>query len=514
MGISTQGLTFAQANKLYATVASDMDTKALRQLCLTDLFFLLTVVLGRHDACRMWVYDRCREFEANPDGRLWLLAREHYKSTMVTFAATIQAILRDPDVTVGIFSHTRPIAKGFLGQIKREFETNEALKDLFPDILWRMPQKESLRWSMDDGIIVKRKSNPKESTVEAWGLVDGQPTSKHFSLMVYDDVVTRESCTTPEQIDTTTKAWELSLNLGTDGGRKRYIGTRYHQNDTYAAMIKRGIPVVMHPATHDGTVNGRPVLISRQSLDEKRKLMGSFVFSCQMLLNPVAEGSMGFRPDWLCYWIHQPDRKAMNVYITVDPSSGKKKGSNDYTVILVQGLGGDGNYYLLDGVRDRMNLTQRTRELFRLVRKWMPTAVGYEEYGLQADIEHIRHAMEEQSWRFNLIPLGGRLSKSDRILRMVPVFQNGRMWLPCRSVFVDVEGKARDLVKEYLDDEYSMFPVCTHDDMLDCHARILDESLGALFPKVQQDFPYAISRPVDRANSDYDVLAGCAPAYA
>ena len=78
---------------------------------------------------------------------------------------------------MGIFSHTRPIAKGFLRQIKRELEGNNVLKALFQDILHADPQHQSPKWSEDDGIIVKRKTNPKEATVEAWGLVDGQPTS-------------------------------------------------------------------------------------------------------------------------------------------------------------------------------------------------------------------------------------------------------------------------------------------------------------------------------------------------
>ena len=93
--------------------------------------------------------------------------------------------------------------------------------------MWERPG-EAPKWSEDDGIIVKRSSNPKESTVEAWGLVDGQPTSRHFDLIIYDDVVTRESVTTPDMIQKTTDAWELSLNLLSENGRKRYIGTRYH----------------------------------------------------------------------------------------------------------------------------------------------------------------------------------------------------------------------------------------------------------------------------------------------
>ena len=34
--------------------------------------------------------------------------------------------------------------------------------------------------------------------------MDGQPTGRHFSLIIYDDVVVQESVSTPEQIAKTT----------------------------------------------------------------------------------------------------------------------------------------------------------------------------------------------------------------------------------------------------------------------------------------------------------------------
>src|ERR1051325_9499999 len=179
-----------------------------------------------------------REVQAAPDGRLDLWAREHGKSSIITFGLTIQDILRDAEITVGIFSHTRPVAQGFLHQIKRELETNGLLKQLYPQGLWAEPRRQAPKWSDEHGITVRRRGNPKEATVEAWGLVDGQPTGKHFSLRVYDDVVTRESVTTPQQGRKTTEAWELSDNLGVRGGRLRVIGTRYHLADTYHTMIE------------------------------------------------------------------------------------------------------------------------------------------------------------------------------------------------------------------------------------------------------------------------------------
>jgi hypothetical protein len=77
--------------------------------------------------------------------------------------------------------------------VQQEFENNELLKRIYRDVLWTDPKREASRWSREKGIVVKRKQNPKEATIEAWGLVDGQPTSRHYRLLIYDDVVTRTS---------------------------------------------------------------------------------------------------------------------------------------------------------------------------------------------------------------------------------------------------------------------------------------------------------------------------------
>lgn len=484
-----QGLTRAQANSLYAEVLEAKNASALRRLCTEDLFFLLTIACKRRDIDRDWLYERAREVEAAPDGHLDLWARDHYKSTTITFGQTIRDILTNPELTVGIFSHTRPIAKGFLKQIKTEFERNAFLKDLFPDVLYRDPANESPVWSLDNGIRVKRATNPKEETVEAWGLVDGQPTSKHFALMVYDDVVTRESVTTPEQIKKTTDALELSYNLGMDGGRRRFIGTRYHLRDTYATLIERGtVKARVYAATDNGKMDGAPVLLSADTLAEKRRDMGPYTFSCQLLQNPVADNAMGFKPEWLKHYQSLGDTGSWNKYVLVDPA-GKKKKSNDYTVMLVVGLAPDNNYYLLDGVRDRMNLTERAKKLFQLHRDWDPTEVGYEEYGMQSDIEHVQYVQEQENYRFNITPLGGSLAKEDRIRTLVPICEQKRLWLPGALYFTDYQGQRVDLVRTFIDEEFANFPVSTHDDMLDCLARILDPNLAAQFPKIQKQKP-------------------------
>jgi len=466
----------------------DAESKRLvmRKLCQEDLFYLLVYGCGRLDADRDWIYDRCREVELHPDGHVDLWARFHYKSTIQTFAKTIQDILNHPDWTFGIFSHTRPIAKGFLRQIKREFECNDFLKWLFPDILYARPDQESLKWSEDDGVIVKRKSNPKESTIESWGLVDGQPTSRHFDVMIYDDVVTLESVSTPEMINKTTKAWEISLNLLSEKGVSRYVGTRYHFSDTYKTIIEReaAIPRI-HTATDDGTFSGNPVLITKQKLTDLIKRMGSFTASCQLFLDPLMDDVQRFDPKWVRYWT-EADASRMNIYLLVDPANDKKKKS-DYTAMFVVGVDEKDDYYILDMVRDRLNLTERADKLFELHKQWKPIRVGYEKYGMQADIEHFKDKMEQDSYYFGIEALGGNTAKFDRIRRLVPLFESGRIFLPKVFVKKTYEGVNQDLVSAFVDQEYKAFPFGAHDDMMDCLARITDENM-AVFPTKYDEF--------------------------
>lgn len=456
-----------------ASLPEAQKQEELQRLCKHDLFFLLVYMLNRFDADHDWIFDRCREVQKNPDDMLDLWSREHYKSTVITFALTIQEILNNPEVTIGIFSHTRPIAKGFLRQIKNEFELNENLKQIFSDILYQNPKKEALKWSEDDGIIVKRISNPKESTVEAWGVVDGQPTGKHFSLLIYDDLVTKESVTTPEMIEKVTDSLALSFNLGAHGGKRRFIGTRYHFNDTYRTIINRGTATPrIHAATADGSATGEPVFLSQEQLDKKKRDMGVYVFSCQMLQNPIADASQGFQRDWMRHYSGQPPDRC-NWYLLVDAANGKRK-SNDYSSIWAVGLGPDGNYYAIPEVRDRLNLTERAKRLIELHRKYKPKQVRYEQYGMQSDIAFIKQYQEQIGYRFEIVEVSGPISKEDRIKRLVPLYEEFKIYHPVRHMVTDYEGKTRDLIHDYIEEEYTAFPVPLHDDMLDSLSRIME----------------------------------------
>ena len=215
-------------------------------------------------------------------------------------------------------------------------------------------------------------------------------------------------------------------------------------------------------------------------------------------MDPTSDRTQGFKEDWIRYYITRGDSdyRSMNKYLLVDPANEKKK-SSDYTAMAVIGLGDDENYYLLDAVRDRLNLTERGDALFELHKRWRPMSVGYEKYGMQADIEYVKERQNNENYRFQIIELGGRLGKPDRIRRMVPIFEAGRFHLPEVLLKVDYEGRHIDLVQSFLNDEYRPFPVAIHDDLFDAISRIQDPEMNLIWPKpVVKEDRYA--RPKQR----------------
>lgn len=519
-----------------------------------DRFFLLTALMKRRDIIHPWLFARCREVEAAPDGYLDLWARGHYKSTFITFAGTIQDTLVDPEMTTGIFSYTARTSRKFLKQIMHELERNQDIKAIYPDVLWYDPAKQAPRWSVNEGIVVKRISNPKEGTVEAWGLVEGQPTSVHFKTLTFDDMIERRNVTNPEQIQKATEAWELSDNLGVgENTIRRYIGTRYLLGDTYQVMLDRKVVKPrIYPATHNGKLNGRPVFLSQQEWDRK-KISQKSTIHAQMLQNPAGgKQSMftesSFRP-------YETRPATVNVYIMADPSRGRTARS-DRTAISVIGIDTAGNKYLLDGMRHRMKLSERWEALKMLHDKWRDAPgvqmvkVGYERYGQQSDDEYFQEKMralkntndafviEELAW-----PHEGSNSKEDRVQRLQPDMDGGKFFLPaiikhpdlgeCYWRYNDkteqieywpVQGPTRlmkamewhgqahrnakaitrldeektiyDLTLAFME-EARLFPFGAKDDFIDATSRVYDMEpnppmpIGSLVPELQPTYPDA-----------------------
>ena len=473
-------------------------TQWARMMCKNDLFYLLVYILDREDldhivvkgkkVYRQWLFDRCNEVQENPDGYMDIWFRDGYKSTIITFAKTIQDILINPDITVCIYSYSSALARKFLKQIKDALESKRKLINLFPEILFDDINKPS--WQDENGDIhqmvwsteaikVKRNSSAKENTVEASGLVIGQKTGGHYNLLIYDDVVTPDSVTTSDMIQKTTKQYEMSLNTVSSGDCKiRMVGTFYHYNDTYCQILeKKGAKLRLYSCIGE---DGKPVLYEMSFIQMKKRIMSTAIFAAQMLCDPKANSKKAFEKSWIRFWI-KTNYATKNIFIIVDPAN-KKKRVNDYTCMWVVGCGEDKNYYILDLVRDKMELTERTKTLFNLVRSFtynnQKPPVFYEEVAMGSDTSHINFVMEVEDYRFEITPVKATTSKESRIGALEPLFRSHRIWFPQETIHMNWKGEEENMIKTFVEEEYSMYPLASHDDGLDSLSRIADKETG------------------------------------
>ncbi len=428
------------------------------------------------------MFQRCREVQEDPNGRIDIWSREHFKTSILTFGLTIQDILsshgENPDpkwggreITVGIFSFNRPAAKLFLDQIKREFENNKELIALFPDVLYENPHRDALKWSSDEGLIVQRKSNPREPTLSAAGLVDGQPTGMHFFIRVYDDVVTLESARSREMVKKTTQAWGLSLALGTEGGIERYVGTFYDDGDTYHDIIARGgAKLRKHPATDNGKSDGKPVLFSQEYLDSKKKA-GIHDFACQFLCDPIPDGSSYFTIENFQWYETRP--KHLKIYGASDYAV--TEGDGDWTELGIAGVDPSDDLYLLDWWSGQTKADEWIEEQLDLVKLHKPLKWASEAGQIRRAVEpFLTKRMRERKDYVSLEWLPTVADKPTMCRSFQARVEQRKVYLP--------KGKAwaEDLVRQLM-----RFPKGKVDDKVDVcglFGRILDKMHSATIP--------------------------------
>ncbi len=436
-------------------------------LCKVDRVYLALVVAAGEEEALMriathpWLFDRCREVQAKPDGHLDLWPRAHYKSTIITKLGALQELLINPKLSILIITYTNKFALEVLSFIKKTLEFNDTLKDLFPDILYKDPKKEAPAGTwMQHQIYLKPAVSNNAASIAYSAIGGSQKTGYHAQLRIYDDCVVDKSVTTADNREKTIRYINQSKNLGSPGqsiDREWYVGTRYHQDDAYAYLISRGaVTPRVYTATKNGKLDGELVFLTPEEWKTKYLTQDEYTLSCQQFMNPTLLTKSAFSIKYLKPYNVIPP---CHIFIFIDPASTKNKNS-DYTSIAVIGVrprqitsGSSTAYltdkqkamnlekYLLDGVRDRMNLSETWEALKNIYLKWeeflslygnnkFSLNVYYEKYGQQRDIEVLKTLQERDSIFFDINVSGGKSSKEDRIGRMIPDLKLGNWKIP------------------------------------------------------------------------------------
>lgn len=495
-------------------------------LAKTDLVWLLAEVLSTrlwkhpekadvHLFRHPWAIDTVRSIKTAPSDTLTIVSRGHLK-TSTLFGLIIQTIIDDTgpekaDPTIGIFALTKDLAEQTVSMVAYELAANSLLQELAPDILYTNPQDESPRWSVKQGIQVRRRLNLRDPTLRAFGLLDSVFTGVRLSHQFYDDCV-NEKVTSIQMVKKANRQWALSLNLGMPSTYRGYFGTFYGVGDTYHHMIESGVKLNFSSCFeinrksskfNSGGIPTRlvvdrdqPVLYSREFLDRQEERMGKSVFAVQMLGVPSAVEVTDIDPNWLFEYDADPVElaKEMNLLLLVDPASGSlnpnattsARSAHSFTAMAVIGLGSDNNYYLIDAIRDRLNLAQRLDAFFDLHRMYSPYETRYEHSGMNADIEAIRIRQNHEKYFFLIVPvMPGGIPKIKRCERLVPILRAGRFGVPRKGIWrkLNDTGRTVNLVEVWVEQELSGFPNSIHLDLSDAISRIEEPGLTNVWPK-------------------------------
>lgn len=453
--------------------------QVIRKLCREDLFYLCVEILGYKDLEEPLHDDLCdfiayaeREKKTN----VILIPRGHFKSTIGTVGRCIQWIIQDQNTAIGLGSSDKTNAEKFLREIRGHLETNQKLKALFSEIFYEDPRRESDKWTQEE-ILVKRTVAKKEGTIKVFGLEDALPTGDHYPHLLVDDAVNEDNIRTEERIKKINdQAKYLIPLLMTPDQPINWVGTRYHIFDVYQGLIDDENNAVY---LRQDIEEGAPIMPKRFTkaiLEATRIKLGTYIYNCQYRMEPTDPAMKKFRREWLKWYTIEIHKRHGHVFfMTVDPASRRRK-SSDFTAITVWGIDKDWNFYLVDGVHDKLDAGQRIDAVFRLVKKWGIDIVGYETIGFQeTDAFFIKQRQISESTYFQIVPISSHDTRKDeRIEGLQPIMLAGHFWLPKKSIpYIrlwespdDGKGKEVDIVQEFLA-EFDFYPNAAHDDLLD-----------------------------------------------
>lgn len=346
-----------------------------------------------------------------------------------------------------------------------------------------------------------------------WAVGRGSATTgRGAHCFIIDDPIKDQVEAQSETLRRQLHEWFSSVvytRLQDPGGAVIITETLWHEDDLAGRQMRDhmddGWVVVRMPAIaqqdEGWRKEGEALWPEKFPLERLRRIQRQLTTEQWMSLyqqQSVADEGTIFKLQWLedCYL--DPGREltptkaaGLTKYITVDPATSKRRGS-DYTTMWVLGLGADRCVYVLDALRDKLTTpAERADALFRLHRKWRPVnRVLYEEYGLMGDVAYIRERQSGTDGRapysFRITPVGGKLQKNERIKQLEPFFREGRIKMPRRLDGMS-EGKRVDLIQDAFVPEYKAFPAAAHDDMLDAFARIVNDHVTLDWPLTSEE---------------------------
>ena len=430
--------------------------------------------------------------------------RKHAKSTAITLAYVLAAILFRNKSYVLVVSDTITQATQFLGEIKKELAENDKIRNLFGIGEFIKDTEDDVIVSFTDG--TQFRISAKGSEQKLRGL---KWNNKRPDLIVGDDLENDEIVLNKERREKF-KRWFYGALVPclAFGGTIRIVGTILHED----SLLNNLMPSVWDKNTVSEPLkvwskNQRAswkALKYRAHTDDFKYILWpvaydqewfqtqradflarglSDVYSQEYLNEPIDDSVAFFKRSDFVQETPDDKKKRLNFYITGDLAISKESQA-DYTVFLIAGIDEDRVIHIKNVIRARLDAREIVDTLLALNKGYNPVAIGLEDMQVTKSIGPFLN--EEMVKTNNFLPLeilkhGGQ----DKISRAKSIQARVR----AHTVRFD---KSADWYGT-LEDELCKFPRGTKDDQVDAFAylgRMLDNLIEAPTEKEIEDEIY------------------------
>lgn len=489
-----------------------LDLAAIRAAAKADLYSCAESLVG-FDGLYPPLHRRVAKFLQDWDkpNKILLIPRRHLKSSFGAIALPVHIWLNEPNARILFIQHKFEMAKGYLGELKRKLENDQIFNIVAPDIFWANPRRESPTWLMH-AITVKRSWDNKVPSLSAIGS-ESNNTGWHYDYIIFDDVVGRENYHTAELRQ---QVWDLIVQSGpllAPGGRRLFLGTRWHFEDAYSRILDESGPfagqvdkLILKVYDEEGKIRfpydaKRRTGFTQVELDALRKADAAF-FSSQYLNEPIAGELRIFDRRHVKRFTLDGDEpflipdKNYKVFMAVDLNN-KVTEDADYGVAMVGAVDEDRNLWILDMRRGHPKSREMMNWIDTLALKWNPSLIFVEAVAAQYQFfTTLRDFLQERGrwWRVHPVERGGRnsMSKDDRISSLSFFVSGGNL---------HVRDGFEDLLEEL--ERFAPGTECRR-DQLDCLADL--HVLGNPPAKRSKDIPRSYA--LDQLDAEVEARVG------
>jgi len=361
---------------------------------------------------------------------LQLAFRGAGKTTICTVAKVIHYLLKNPNLRICLASKSLNNAQGFLKEIKGHFENNQRLEEIFGPYF--DPRKVT-KWDSSEIEVLPRTLHTKEASITCAG-VEGTIVSKHYDVIISDDLVDEDNARTKHMRDKTRTWYYQTLDpclMPPDQdvmhrGDHHVLGTRYHYDDLYGRLseneFEKSHQII--PALNEDDLSPWPEKYPPEWFKEKRENAGTIIFNAQYLCNTEAMKGEVFQYDD-CQLVSDDEiPNQLRIYQGVDLAITEKEKNDQYADVVI-GIDRSGNIYVMDAFLGHIAFGKQLKQAREFYKQWDPIRAGAESNAYQ---DAFRQAILDIDPDLRFVPIHTDKDKMTRAWKLQPMFEKKKVF--------------------------------------------------------------------------------------